>query len=227
MEHTGKSNPRLKTPQLNSPTVAYVADATPGMMKMAPDLVDSHSEAGGGPEAVDTLRPRARPTVWPGRRHVPGLVAPRPRGSTRGRMSPAATSPVARFRWPLGVDRYGAPKSVLVPGPAPPRHAPPRTVLAPLCLMGDQGILSRPSPNPARDFRSSIRCYHAPILDRFLPRRQKPRRRRMGRDCQGEGGPPCGPNGRWSEPSRIASAFSHAPDRVPPIDPAARPRRKE
>src|SRR3954470_9756446 len=38
------------------------------------------SEAGVGSEAVDTLRPRARPTVWPGRRPVPGIVAPGPPG---------------------------------------------------------------------------------------------------------------------------------------------------
>src|SRR3954454_3893749 len=37
-------------------------------------------EAGVGSEAVDTLRPRARPTVWPGRRPVPGIVAPGPTG---------------------------------------------------------------------------------------------------------------------------------------------------
>ena len=124
----------------NSPTVAYVADATPGLMKMASDLVDSHSEAGGGPEAVDTLRPRARPTVWPGRRSVPGIVAPRPRGSTRSRMSPHATSPAAGLRWSVGVGRYGAPKSV--PSFRVRHHKstpPPRTALPPLCLMGDRG----------------------------------------------------------------------------------------
>src|SRR4051812_20907520 len=38
------------------------------------------SEAGVGSQAVDTLRPRARPTVWPGRRPVPGIVAPGPPG---------------------------------------------------------------------------------------------------------------------------------------------------
>src|SRR6516165_8424862 len=93
MGRTGKGKRPSCTLRPNSPTVTYVADATPGMMKMASDLVDSHSEAGGGPEAVDTLRPRARPTVWPGRRHVPGIVAPRPRGSTRSRMSPTRRPP--------------------------------------------------------------------------------------------------------------------------------------
>jgi hypothetical protein len=63
------------------PTVIDAAYAAPGMMKMASDLVDSHSEVGGGPEAVNTLRPRARPTVWPRRRLVPGIVAPDPRGA--------------------------------------------------------------------------------------------------------------------------------------------------
>src|SRR3954454_9207473 len=37
-------------------------------------------EASVGSEAVDPLRPRARPTVWPGRRPVPGIVAPGPTG---------------------------------------------------------------------------------------------------------------------------------------------------
>src|SRR5512135_330382 len=31
-------------------------------------------------KSVDQLRPRARPTVWPGRRPVPGIVAPGPPG---------------------------------------------------------------------------------------------------------------------------------------------------
>src|SRR5262245_16244190 len=93
------------TPDGNSPTVAYAADAAPGMMKMAPALVDWDSEAGGEPEAVDTLRPRARPTVWPGRRYVPGIVAPRPRGRTRSRMSPLAKSHVGCLRWSVDVGR--------------------------------------------------------------------------------------------------------------------------
>src|SRR5262249_31370422 len=96
----------------NSPTVVYVADATPGMMKMASDLVDSDSEVGGGPEAGDSLRPRARPTVWPGRRPVPGIVAPRPPGSTWARLSSTPTSPAPDPRWSVGVGRYGVPKSV-------------------------------------------------------------------------------------------------------------------
>src|SRR5688572_19294040 len=70
------------------------------------------SEASVGSKAVDTLRPRARPTVWSGRRPVPGIVAPGPPGSTRSRLSPTATSSDARLRWFVGVGRYGAPKSV-------------------------------------------------------------------------------------------------------------------
>src|SRR5262249_48541292 len=73
------------------------------LMKMASDLVDSDSEVGGGPEAVDPLRPRARPTVWSGRRPVPGIVAPGSSGSTRSRMSPTRrpppSAPAARSGW--------------------------------------------------------------------------------------------------------------------------------
>ncbi len=36
-----------------------------------------------------TVEPRARWPVWPGRRCVPGIVAPRLLGSTRSRMSPS------------------------------------------------------------------------------------------------------------------------------------------
>src|SRR3954447_10143967 len=78
-------------PGANAPTVAYAADAAPGMMKMESALVDS--EVGGEPQAVDTLRPRARPTVWPGCRYVPGIVAPGLPGSTRSRMSPSRCPP--------------------------------------------------------------------------------------------------------------------------------------
>ena len=96
----------------NSPTVTYAADAAPGMMKMESDCGSLGLEVDSGSEAVDQLRPRARPTVWPGRRYVPGIVAPRPRGSTWSRLSSTATSPAAGLRWSVSVGRYGVPKSV-------------------------------------------------------------------------------------------------------------------
>jgi hypothetical protein len=95
----GRQIPGPRATQANSPTVIYAADAAPGLMKMASGLVDSDTEAGGGPEAVDPLRPRARPTVWPGLRPVPGLVAPRPRGSTRRLAATGIRLPGRRIRY--------------------------------------------------------------------------------------------------------------------------------
>src|SRR4051794_30372643 len=94
-------------------------------MKMASALVDSDSEVGDGPEAVDTLRPRARPTVWPGRRPGPGIVAPRLRGSTWSRLSSTATSPVTglrRIRDDVG--RFRGDASAIRPGLVPPQQTP-------------------------------------------------------------------------------------------------------
>jgi hypothetical protein len=47
------------------------------------------------------------------------------------------------------------------------------------------GVLSRPSPNPARDFRSSIRCYRNPVKagPGWGSARPARRRRRVGQPC--------------------------------------------
>ena len=98
-----KANPRFQTLRTNSPTIAHAADAAPGMMKMESALVDS--EVGGEPQAVDTLRPRARPTVWPGCRYVPGIVAPRCLGEHAEQNVSLATSPAAGLQRSVGVSR--------------------------------------------------------------------------------------------------------------------------
>jgi len=149
-----------RRPGPNLSTVTYAADAAPGMMKMESDCGSLGLEVDSGSEAVDQLRPRARPTVWPGRRYVPGIVAPRPRGSTWSRLSSTATSPAAGLRWSVSVGRYGVPKSV--PSFRVRHHGstPSRELCYPPVPHGGQGVLSRPSPNPVRDFRSS---HHAAL----------------------------------------------------------------
>src|SRR5690349_6585514 len=120
------------------------------MINMESALVDSDSEVGGGPEAVDSPRPRARPTVWPGCRYLPGLVAQMPWGA-RGaewlaRDVPRRRPPVVCRCQSLRRAEVGA----LVPGPAPPKRPPPRTVRPPSASWGIV-VLSRPPPIPARD----------------------------------------------------------------------------
>lgn len=94
-----------------------------------------------GQRPLDQLSPRARPTVWPGRRPGPGLVAPGPpgehaeqNGSYRDVLR--GPPPVVCRCWSL----RRAEVCALIPGPAPRKHAPPRTVLPPLCLMGGKGF---------------------------------------------------------------------------------------
>src|SRR5512135_754613 len=147
---------------MNSPPVAYAADAAPGMMKMASALVDSDSEVGGGPEAVDPLRPRARPTVWPGRRSVPGIVAPRPRGSTWSRLSSTATSPATGLQQ---FDGLGSLVSVdtTCPSLCPPSgsgtaEARPQAWYNSPVVHGGKGVMLRYSPNSPLDFRSNSSC---------------------------------------------------------------------
>jgi hypothetical protein len=109
-------------------------------MKMASDLVDSHSEAGGGPEAVDPLRPRARPTVWPGCRYVPGIVAPRSPGEHAEQNVSLATSPDAGLQWSVGVSRSGAPKFVPSSGSGTTEARPPRERCYPRWAYGGKGF---------------------------------------------------------------------------------------
>jgi hypothetical protein len=133
------TSPSLAVP---SYPVVYVADATPGMMKRASDLVDSHSEAGGGPEAVDTLRPRARPTVWPGRRPVPGIVAPGSPGEHAEQNVSLATSPAAGLQGSVGVSRSGAPKSVPSSGSSTTEARLPANGVTPCASWGSGGVVA-------------------------------------------------------------------------------------
>ena len=101
----------------------------------------------------------ARLTVWPARRPRPGSVAPETRGAQGAEcLSSLATSPAAGLRLSVGGGRYGAPKSV--PSFQVRHHGsmPPRERCCPPEPRGGQAVLSRPSPNLARDSRSSIRC---------------------------------------------------------------------
>ena len=129
----------LQRSETNSPTVAYVADATPGMMKLAQDLVDSDSEAGRGSEAVDPLGPRARPTVRPGRRHVPGLAAP-DRGGARGAEWLPQRRPPSPASGDLSVLVAPARRSLcLRSGSGTTEARPPVNSVTPPCLLGDRG----------------------------------------------------------------------------------------
>src|SRR5262249_10574252 len=49
-----------------------------------------------------------------------------------------------------------------IPGPAPPRHAPPRTVLPPLCLMGDWGSCHAYRRIPPGIFGAVSNVVHTP-----------------------------------------------------------------
>src|SRR5271165_2929529 len=57
-------------------SVVYAAYAAPGMMKMGLGCGSLGLEVSVGWEAVRSLEPRARVSVWPGRRRIPGIVAP-------------------------------------------------------------------------------------------------------------------------------------------------------
>ena len=101
------------------------------------------------------MEPRARVSVWPGRRRVPGIVAPDSWGA-RGaeclprdvlRRSSPATSPcdgtTARRCLCHGT------------GPAPRKHAPPQAVY-PRRLMGVWGSYRATWPIPGRIFGAGI-----------------------------------------------------------------------
>ena len=124
----------------NSPTVIYTADAAPGMMKMGSVLVGHEARRRvSGREAVDPLRPRARPTVWPGRRSVPGIVAPGLPGSTRSRMSPPRRPPRPASGG-LSVLVITARRSLCPDSGSGTTDArPPANGVPPLCLLGESG----------------------------------------------------------------------------------------
>ena len=101
------------------------------------------------------MEPRARVSVWPGRRRVPGIVAPDSWGA-RGaeclprdvlRRSSPATSPCD--------GTYGVPMSV--PWDRVRHHGstPPPQAVYPRRLMGVRGVLLRHLVNSGPDFRSS------------------------------------------------------------------------
>src|SRR3954471_3607808 len=95
----GDPNPASPTHHANSLIVTYAVYAAPGMMEMGSSCGSPWCRRRvSGRRPFDQLRPRARPTVCPGRRPVPGIVSPGPPGSTRSRMSPTATSSDARLR---------------------------------------------------------------------------------------------------------------------------------
>jgi hypothetical protein len=83
-----------------------------------------------------------------------------------------------------------------------PEHTARRARLVD-ALMG----LIRDPASPIRDklqacrlLAGSMTAANLRMLDRSSPRRRKARRRRMGTNLQGEGGPPCGPTGRSGRP---------------------------
>jgi hypothetical protein len=154
-----KDNGQFQTPRTNSPTVAYAADAAPGMMKMASALVDSDSEVGGGPEAVGSTEASSSPNslAWASLR-------------TRYCRPPTAGEHVVQIVFHCDVPRHRPPAvirrcrsiphgddSVTQPGFVVRKHIP-RAVHPPV-NHGGVGELLCPSPNPARDFRSRIVCY--------------------------------------------------------------------
>ena len=137
----------------NSPTVTYAADAAPGMMKMESSCgspEDGRRVSGRRP--FDQLRPRARPTVWPGRRPIPGIVTPGPPGSTWSRLSSTATSPATglrRIRDDVGRFRTATPR----PSDRASSHGsrPLRAFLTPAIGHGGPGACC-----PPRQFRTRI-----------------------------------------------------------------------
>src|SRR5512135_3518874 len=96
-----------------------------------------------GQRPLDHLSPRARPPVGPGRRPGPGIVAP-----------PTAGEHVEQIVFPYDVPRRRPPVvcrcwsvwrvevCALIPGPAPRKHAPPRTVFPPCASWGPGGIVA-------------------------------------------------------------------------------------
>jgi hypothetical protein len=98
-----------------------------------------------------------------------------------------------------------------------PEHADRRArlvdALARLAL--DPTSPNRDSLQACRLIAGSMTAANLRMLGRSLTRRRKPRRRRMGTNLQGEGGPPCGPIGR------AGATGPTGPDR--PTGPAAGP----
>src|SRR5271165_4062412 len=125
-------------------SVVYAAYAAPGMMKMGLGCGSLGLEVGVGWEAVRSLEPRARVSVWPGRRRVPGIVAPDSWGA-RGaeclprdvlRRSSPATSPC---------DGTTARRCLCLRTGSGTTEAPPRKQCTPGASWGSGGLLRHPA----------------------------------------------------------------------------------
>jgi hypothetical protein len=112
-----------------------------------------------------SLERRARVSVWPGRRRVPGLLSP-PLGEHVEQNVSLATSPDARLRRWVGVGRSATARRSLCPdsGFGTTEARPPRVRYEPPVPHGGSRVLSSPSPNSAGDFRSRKNDRH-----RFSP----------------------------------------------------------
>ena len=102
------------------------------------------------------MEPRARVSVWPGRRRVPGIVAPDSWGARGAECLPRD---VLRHTLPAAVSFCAtvlrrATVCAIVTGPAPRKHAPPQAVF-PARLMGVWELHRRHLANSGPDFRSS------------------------------------------------------------------------
>ena len=88
--------------------------------------------------------------------------------------------------------------------------------------------LARLAHDPATSMRETLQACRLLMVtmsnanlrmpDNSLPRRRKPRRRRMVKTLQGEGGSPCGPIGRADRETRPGSGRGDRPDRTRPTD---------
>ena len=97
------------------------------------------------------MEPRARVSVWPGRRRVPGIVAPTLGEHVEQNVS-LATSSDARLRRPVRVTVLRcADVCAMEPDPAPRKHAPPQAVY-PRRLMGVWGFYRATWSIPGRIF---------------------------------------------------------------------------
>src|SRR5271165_4294285 len=139
-------------------SVVYAAYAAPGMMKMGLGCGSLGLEVGVGWEAVRSLEPRARVSVWPGRRRVPGIVAPDSWGA-RGaeclprdvlRRSSPATSPC---------DGTTARRCLCHGTGSGTTEARPPASSVPPAPHGGLGVLSRHLVNSGPDFRSRTKAW--------------------------------------------------------------------
>ena len=101
------------------------------------------------------MEPRARVSVWPGRRRVPGIVAPTLGEHVEQNVS-LATSSDARLRRPVRVTVLRrADVCAFESGSAPRKHAPPQAVY-PRRLMGVWGFYRATWPIPGRIFGAAV-----------------------------------------------------------------------